>query len=139
MAFAKGKSCAVIELDILREALVNMINSVETRFQNILDSLKARIFDIEHDRSIPNEEKECQINPFYDEVENYTSQLYHARNKLVICIYSICEATLASICTDYKIAVVHETKGNNKKTFISRITFTLSIKNIRKSLQIHIL
>ena len=115
MAFAKGRSCAIAELDILKETLENMINSIESRFQKNLDQFKARIFDLEHDQSLSGEEKECEIRPFYDEIENYTCQLYHSRNKLVICIYSICEATLAGICADYKIKVIHEKKKDEKK------------------------
>ncbi|MBD5271518.1 MAG: hypothetical protein HDS40_04610 [Bacteroides sp.] len=115
MAFAKGRSSVVVELDILRDTLENMINSIEEKFQNKLDLFKARIFDLEHNQYLPFEEKDCQIQPFYNEIEEYTCQLYRSRNKLVICIYSICEATLANICANYRIELKHEKKKDERK------------------------
>lgn len=139
MAFAKGRSCVVAELDILREALENMINSIENRFQNNLDFLKARIFDIEHDQSIPYEEKDSQLRSLYDEIEKHTCQLHHSRNKLVICIYSICEATLASICADYKINVKHEDQHNKKKDFyLTDYLFSIDNDYLEKLADAHI-
>ena len=88
------------ELDILKETLENMIYSTESRFREIIDSLKANIFDIENDKTLSTEERYNVTSSYYDELEKYESQRYLSRNKLVICIYSICEIILAGICVD---------------------------------------
>ena len=106
MTVAKGRSCIMVELDILNETLENMVNSTESKFRDIIDSLKARLFDIEHDITIAPEECNSLSYPYIDELEKYQTQRIISRNKLVICIYSICEATLASICKDYKYKIV---------------------------------
>ena len=114
MAIAKGRSCIMVELDILKETLENMINSTESEFRDIIDSLKAELFDIEHNKSIKREVRNSLSSPFYEELDIYTSQRFISRNKLVICIYSICEATLASICKDYNYKIVKESSHNIK-------------------------
>lgn len=42
----------MVELDSLKETLENMVYFTETRFNDTINSLKANIFDIEHDDSI---------------------------------------------------------------------------------------
>lgn len=108
MAIAKGRSCVMAELDILKETLESMINSTESKFRDIIDSLKAELFDIEHNKAIEPEVRNSLSYPFYNELDIYISQRFISRNKLVICIYSICEATLASICKDYDYKIVKE-------------------------------
>ena len=61
MAVAKGRSCAMVELDSLKETLENMVDFTETRFNDTINSLKANIFDIEHDDSIDNEESKSEF------------------------------------------------------------------------------
>lgn len=108
MAIAKGKSCFMDELDILKDTLENMINSTEFKFRDIIDSLKAKLFDIEHDSTISTEERNTLSCPCFIELERYVYQRNISRNKLVICIYSMCEATLASICKDYNYVILKE-------------------------------
>lgn len=113
MAIAKGRSCSMGELDILKDALENMINSTELKFRDIIDSLKACIFDLEHDTSTDVKDRNSVSISFYSELEKFEYQRNISRNKLVICIYSICEATLASICEIHKIKLVKEPNSNN--------------------------
>lgn len=114
MTIAKGRSCILAELDILKETLENMINTIESQFRDYIDCHKAHIFDFEHDTSIEPEERANLTDPHYDELRNYSTQRNISRNKLVICIYSICEATLASICKDYNLKLVKEPNPNLK-------------------------
>ena len=114
MTISKGQSCVMVELDILKDSLENMINSCEARFRETINNLKSEIFDLEHKTDIP-EELKTLTNQYYIELENYTTQRYYSRNKLVIAIYSICEAILESICADYKLNVVKESEPRSKK------------------------
>ena len=105
------------ELDILKDTLENMINSTESKFRDIIDSLKAKLFDIEHDKTIVIEERNSLSYSYYDELEKYLSQRDISRNKLVICIYSICEATLASICKEFGYELV-KAPSNSRKSIL---------------------
>lgn len=114
MAIAKGRSCAMVELDSLKETLENMVDFTETRFNDTINSLKANIFDIEHDDSIDNEERNSALEPYFSELENYQFQRYSSRNNYIICIYSICESVLASICADNNIKLLKETNSKRE-------------------------
>ena len=102
------------ELDILRDTLETMIDSTESKFRDIIDSLKAKLFDIEHDGTMAPEERNSLSYSYYIELEKYLSQREISRNKLVICIYSICEATLANICKDFKYQLVKAPSQSRK-------------------------
>lgn len=78
-----------------------MIASTEKRFRDIIDSLKAELFDIERNQNIEQEERVSLASSIYSELERTISQRYTVRRNLLICIYSICETTLASICFDF--------------------------------------
>lgn len=102
------------ETDLLELSLKNMIGSVESYFDQEINSLKAQIFDIEHDKSL-SEERYSLCKPYYDQLEESETQRFHARNKLVTCIYSICEASLAGICKQYKIPLKFSPQNRSKK------------------------
>ena len=89
MTIAKGRSNTEAELDFLKETLEKMIISVEQKFKDNLTNLKAEIFDIEHDYTISKDEQVSLCKSYYDELDDNLSKLQQARNKLVICIYSI--------------------------------------------------
>lgn len=112
MAIAKGQSNVVTDINILQETLENIISSTESKYQAIIDSLKARIYDIEHNPSTDNEEIKNLSGPVYYELEDYVAQRDISRNKLVICIYSICEATLSNICEVFEISVIKEPRND---------------------------
>lgn len=114
MAIAKGQSCVMAELDILKDTLESMINSTESKFRDIIDSLKDELFDIEHDKKIGPGERNSLLCTYYSELDKYITQRFLSRNKLVICIYSICESTLASICKDYNFKIEKEVGHNSK-------------------------
>lgn len=93
-----------------------MIDSIESNFRRVIDSLKAQIFDIEYGKDSA-EEKRYMRRPYFDELDEYEIQRCHARNKLVICIYSICEASLAEICTHYKVPLKFSPQNTSKKDY----------------------
>lgn len=104
-----------------------MIDSIESYFSEEIDSLKARIFDIEHG-SDSNEEKLSISKPFFDELEEREIQLSRARNKIVVSIYSICEASLAGICDYYKIPLKFSLQNLSKRDYyLSDYLFSIGI------------
>jgi hypothetical protein len=113
MTIAKGRSTVRANVDLTEEALENMLCSVEAYFRDAIDSIKAQIYDIEHS-DCPQEETQCICEPYYDTLDNYQAQLLQARNKLVIGIYSICEANLAELCKQYGINLQHAPSNRNK-------------------------
>ena len=93
-----------------------MVNSVESHFSEMVDSLETRIFDIEHGEE-SSEEKSDLCKPYFDELADLETQRFHARNKLVISIYSICEASLAGICSHYHVPLKYSPQNKSKKDF----------------------
>lgn len=117
MAFAKGRTCMMAEVDSLKETIEKMIRFTEDKFEASTVSLKAGIFDLEHDSSLSAEEIRTSAQVYYDELDNISRQKIQSRNKLVICIYSICEAILANICDYYKIPIEHEKATRSKSDY----------------------
>lgn len=115
MTIAQGRSCARAELDILRNALENMIDSTESHFREIIDGISTHILAIERNTDLHHEEQRSLVITYEDELDVYYSQRHCARNKLVICIYSICEALLESICVDNHYTIVKEHKTTKEK------------------------
>ena len=113
-----------------------MIYSVESHYREVIDSLKAQIFDIEHGEN--SVEKESSIyNQYYDELEELEIQRFHARNKLIISIYSICEASLAGICTHYHVPLVHSSQNSPTKDFyLKDYLFSLGVDYTAKNKEI---
>lgn len=116
MTIAPGRSCAMAEIDLIEDALKNMINSVELKFRENIDAIKAHLFDISM-MHISDEEKESLSAPYLTTLDELETQRFHVRNKLVICIYSICEASLAGICVQYNITIKREESKKNKQAF----------------------
>lgn len=106
MTIAQGRNNVITELDILKETLENMVQTIESQYRDIVDSIKANIFDIEHDVTLSAEEQTSLSLHYYRELNEFTTQQLRARNNLFICIYSICEVNLATICETYKITVI---------------------------------
>lgn len=117
MAIASGRSSIRTEIDAFIETLENMIESTEVGFRVKSESLKAKIFDIEHDFTLNSEEKSDLSKPYLEELDICISQHYQARNKLILCIYSICETMLSSICDDFSVAVKYYKSSYKKRPF----------------------
>ena len=117
---AKGRSKTMYEVDILHEALRNMIDSVEHQFRSITDTLKAEIYDIEHDPSYismdyndARAEMASRVYFFENALQETELQHFQALNKLYICIYSMCESSLGDICYNY--GLLDRQNGNKKE------------------------
>ena len=115
MTVAQGRSNVRAQIDIISETLEKMIEDVENKYRQRIDSVKAQIFDIDHDISLSEEEKRTRSTFFYETLDSLEYQLNEARCKLFICIYSICEASLRDICLFYDIPFKKLSKPKNKK------------------------
>lgn len=127
MAIAQGRSNIRAEIDIVEQSLRNMISSIEANFNETIVSLKARIFDIERETE-DIEEAQDRCTTYLNELEDYEVQRFHARNKIVIIIYSICEASLAEICAQYQIQLKFSPQNKAKRDYyLSDYLFSIGI------------
>lgn len=126
MTIAKGRSTITAEIDLMNQSLRSMIDSIESYFCGLIDSLKSQLFDIEYSYSM--EEKQSISTPVLRELEDAEVQLMHARNKLLISIYSICEVSLAGICDYYRIPLKYSLSNKSKTNYyLSDYLFSLDI------------
>lgn len=134
--FSKGRSNARTEIDSIVETIESMINAVEAGFNETINSLKVKMYDILRDE-IPAEEKADLLKPYEEGLKDNISQLNQARNKLVISIYSICEASLAGICQQYNIEIKKK-RGKNYylKDYVSSLGINLAELNKDRSIYI---
>lgn len=126
MTVATGRSNVRAEIDLMGESLKLMIKSIESHFREILDSLKAQIFDVEHGNDT-EEEKSDICKPYFDALEEYEIQRFHARNKLVISIYSICEASLAGICNHYRVPLKRSPKNKMSQFYLTDYLYSIGV------------
>lgn len=127
MAVANGHSNVKADIELMVCSLRQMINSIELYFCNSINSLNTRISDIEHDIISP-EEKSSLCRSYYITLEEQEIKRFHARNKLVICIYSICEASLAEICHHYRIPLRFSPQNTSKRFYyLTDYLFTLGV------------
>lgn len=132
MPVARGQNCLMVEIEILKETLENMISSTGDKFNGLISSIKAQIFDIEHSPDISSEECRSLSAFYYDELERYIDEMYISRNKLVICIYSICEATLANICQHFNYKLAFEPTTEERDTQSTELNVDRSHSTFRK-------
>lgn len=117
----------------MEQSLKLMISSVESHFREVMDSIKARIYDIEHGDDSA-EEKVDICKPYFDELAEYDIQRFHARNKLIISIYSICEASLAGICSHYHVPLKYSPQNKSKQNFyLTDYLFSIGVNYTMKN------
>lgn len=113
MPIASGRSTIRAEIDLMEQSLKLMIDSVESYYQRIIDSINTQIERI-NQSDVSSKEKEDISKPYFNELEENESQRYHARNKLFIIIYSICETSLAGICKHYNIPLKRSPQNHSR-------------------------
>lgn len=116
MCIAKGRSNILAEIDSFNDALENMIESIELHFCERTNYVENQIFEIGKENVLA-EERHALCKPYFDLLEEYQTQLFQARNKLVICIYSICESSLASICKHYDLRLQFSPQNYSKREY----------------------
>lgn len=132
MAIAKGRSTIRAEIDLMEQSLKQMIDSVESHFADCIGSLRARIDDVECG-SETTEEKRSICESYLSKMSECEDQRFHVRNKLVIVLYSICEASLAGICFYYHIPLKHSPQNQSKRHYyLSDYLFSLGIDYIHQ-------
>ena len=127
MPVASGRSTIRAEIDLMEQSLKLMIDSVESYYQKIIDSLNSQIDGI-NQSDVSLEEKYDISKSYFNELEENESQRYHARNKVFIIIYSICETSLAGICKHYKIPLKHSSQNHsNGDYYLSDYLFSIGV------------
>jgi hypothetical protein len=123
MAIARGRSTVRSELDLMGQALENMICFNESKFNEEIASIKVQLDDI-NQKDIPEDERQ-NLSRMYDYLNDLEKQLFFSRGKLIVAIYSICEATLAEVCKNYHIRLRHKPmpkrqECNSKSDYIQK-------------------
>lgn len=116
----------------MEQSLKQMIDSVESHFADCISSLRARIDDVECG-SETAEEKRSICESYLSKMSECEDQRFHVRNKLVIVLYSMCEASLAGICSYYHIPLKHSPQNQSKRHYyLSDYLFSTGVEYTRQ-------
>ena len=113
MTVAKGIPEHIFNRNFILNTYEETIFDLQRAHDLFTDSLKSRLYDIEHSKEFDDEEKRTQSIPFVDELIKKEERAIRIRRGIFIAIYSALEIFLSELCSFYDIKIPK--KPNNSK------------------------
>lgn len=98
MSFAKGRSDCEAERDIIARGFVDMLDLLSKEESNTKDYFKARLYDLETDKNLSDEERQTYSSPLFTQMYDVDDKHDRIRRTILMGLYSFWETSLLNIC-----------------------------------------
>lgn len=112
MSFAKGRSECEVERDIIAQGFADMLDLLSKNESDTKDYFKARLYDIETDKYLSNEEKQSDSSSLFTQMYYVDDKHDRIRRPILIGLYSFWETSLLNLC-EHNNAIERTFKENH--------------------------
>lgn len=116
MAISKGLTICKTERDLILQGFKEQLQILADSQNGQENLLKARLYDIIKDSSLPDEEKQTLKRPYLSQLEELMGYHIRIRRSLFIGLYSFWEVSLMDIVNTHIPTVVEAARISKKST-----------------------